>query len=306
MDSVAIPLGDRCLEVAAEILESSYHRFLPHRRSFVIHRPEIVLASPSGPLVCSSPARSPLDSLDQVSPTLALTPELVPPPSSSRAASASIAVYGAPGVPPAVHTILASETPELLEALFEGTLDRAALPPLAVREIVENLVHAEFRGALVSILDGGHTVRVSDAGPGISDPELALRPGYTTAGPAARRLIRGVGSGLATARALMGDAGGSLEICSNLGRGAAVTLTVGGGPVLDAGAVLSSRTRAVLTLLLELEIGAVADLAAELGIPLSCCGRELAELEQRGLVSRGESGARSLTEAGRDLVATLF
>jgi hypothetical protein len=209
-------------------------------------------------------------------------------------------------VPPTVDTILAAESAELLEALFEAALEHTALPTLAVREIVENLVHAEFRGALVSVLDGGHTVRVTDAGPGIADPELALRPGYTTADPAARRLIRGVGSGLGTARALMAGAGGSLEICSNLGRGAAVTLTVRGGPTLDAGAAVSSRSRAVLTLLLELEVGAVAELAAELGVPLSCCGRELAELEQRGLVTRGESGGRSLTDAGRDLVATLF
>ncbi len=54
--------------------------------------------------------------------------------------------------------------------------------PIGVfRELIENLVHASFAGVVITILDGGNTVRVSDQGPGIPDKEAALRPGFTSA-----------------------------------------------------------------------------------------------------------------------------
>jgi hypothetical protein len=39
------------------------------------------------------------------------------------------------------------------------------VPEEAVRELVENLIHAEYRGVVVSILEGGNVVRISDRGP---------------------------------------------------------------------------------------------------------------------------------------------
>ena len=38
---------------------------------------------------------------------------------------------------------------------------------MVIREIVENFVHAHFAEPIISILDGGDTIRFADQGPGI-------------------------------------------------------------------------------------------------------------------------------------------
>jgi hypothetical protein len=175
-----------------------------------------------------------------------------------------------------------------------------------VREIVENLVHAGFRDAVVSVLDAGHTVRVSDHGPGIPDPERALQPGFSGAGHEARAIVRGVGGGLPLADALMREAGGSLEIADNLAGGAAVTLAGPRPEGVPLEPVCSETARVILALLLEVGAATPSRLADELGRSRSECGRELTLLQHRGLVAREPGGGRRLTEPGAALVATLF
>ena len=243
-------------------------------------------------------------------PTLSLTPapphvRAVPGP----AVAGRLAVYGAAGEPPAVEVLAADDPAALVELLCDAVAARSPLPALAVREIVENLVHAGFRDALVSVLAGGAVVRVSDHGPGIADPALALAPGFSSAGPDERALVRGVGCGLGLARELLETAGGGLEIDTNLGGGAAVTLRV---PALDdAGRAAplpncSEAAREILALLLEVGSATPEVLAGELERPRPECGRELAVLQHRGLVARDPGGARRLTDSGTALVATLF
>jgi hypothetical protein len=204
---------------------------------------------------------------------------------------ARLAVYGGPGEPPQVDEVCDEDAVALIEALCE---------------VVENLVHASFQDAVVSVIDAGHTVRVSDHGPGIPDPARALLPGFTAAGPEARAIVRGVGGGLPLAPEMMAAAGGRLEIADNLGGGAAVTLalTAPEGPAPEA--VCSEAAREILALLLEIANATPARLAEELGRSRSECGRELALLQHRGLVAREPAGPRRLTEAGAALVATLF
>ena len=91
------------------------------------------------------------------------------------------------------------------------------------RELIENLVHASFAGVVITILDGGNTLRVSDQGPGIPDKDAALRPGFTSADATAKRYIRGVGSGFSVVTETLAGLGGTLEIEDNLGRGTVVT-----------------------------------------------------------------------------------
>src|SRR5919206_4712961 len=43
------------------------------------------------------------------------------------------------------------------------------VPEESIREVVENLIHADYRGVVISILDGGNVVRVSDKGPGLEN-----------------------------------------------------------------------------------------------------------------------------------------
>lgn len=233
------------------------------------------------------------------------------PITSARSAAAPrpairVAVWTGASEPPVVEVVEHDDPVVLIEAACEVVYERSPLPAPALREIVENLVHAGFRDAVVSVMDGGATVRVADHGPGIEDPLRALQPGVSTARADARAVVRGVGSGLPLAQAVMAAAGGTLEIAGNLGGGAVVTLA---GPVPAIGAaepICSEVAREILALLLEVGAADAERLASELARPRAECGRELALLGHRGLVGRDAGGARRLTEAGASLVATLF
>ena len=52
---------------------------------------------------------------------------------------------------------------------------------MVIREIVENFIHAHFAEPIISILDGGETIRFADQGPGIDDKERAFDFGVTSA-----------------------------------------------------------------------------------------------------------------------------
>ncbi|HWH15784.1 MAG TPA: ATP-binding protein, partial [Miltoncostaeaceae bacterium] len=225
---------------------------------------------------------------------------------------ARLAVYGPATEPPEMAEVAEADPGVLVERLYEGAAARAHTPCIALREIIENLVHADFRDALVSVLDGGHTVRVSDSGPGIPDPARALMPGFTTAGQRERRVVRGAGCGLPLAARVLADAGGDLDVGQNLGGGAVVTLRVplpedSAGVVGDDGPGLPGEdARLVMALLLEMGPSRPERIAGELGWPVGRCGRELVLLESRGLVARDGDGTRALTGAGSTLLATLF
>ena len=75
------------------------------------------------------------------------------------------------------------------------------VPEESIREVVENLIHAGYSGVVISILDGGNVVRVSDKGPGVENKNRAMEFGFSGASPEALREIRGVGAGLGIARA---------------------------------------------------------------------------------------------------------
>lgn len=217
-----------------------------------------------------------------------------------------VSVQGSPDAPPAVHEIRAEDPAELIESVFEAAATAGGLPVLAVREVVENLVHADFADAVVTVLPHEGVLRCADHGPGIPDTARALTPGFSTADQRARRVIRGVGSGLPLASATMEAAGGELLIEPNLGSGTVVTLRgrARRGPAVEQR--IGDGGQALLALLLEIGPAGVARIAQELDRPLAACGRDLTLLEHRGLVSRAADGRRSLTEAGEATVATLF
>ena len=218
---------------------------------------------------------------------------------------ARTALYDAPGAPPSVATHTDPDPAVVIQSVCDLVAGNCAHPPLAVREVVENLVHARMDGALISVLDDGSVVRVSDAGPGISDPARAREPGYTTAGPEERQFIRGVGAGLATAQALLASVGGRLDISDGLGHGTTVTLTVPTRlPARER--ALPEDARTLMALLLELDDATPERLAGELGVGIAACGRTLAELEHLGLVTRAESGVRALTPEGHQRITSLF
>ncbi|MHB0980306.1 MAG: ATP-binding protein [Thermoleophilia bacterium] len=229
-----------------------------------------------------------------------------------------VAHYADARTPPDVYPIPAQDTAtalreagDLVERLARAGGGR--LPGIAIREIISNLAHAGAGDAVVSLLDGGNTLRVSDRGPGLPDKERALLPGFTTAGPALRTLLRGVGSGLGIARECLAVLGGTLELDDNLGGGTVVTASV--PPLLPettpvaapAGGVKLSE-RQLRTLLIILELGPVGPtpVARELRVSPSTAYRDLVLLEEAGLVSALEGGLRSATDEGLAYLQTVL
>src|SRR5687768_5488693 len=102
------------------------------------------------------------------------------------------------------------------------------VPEESIREVVENLIHAGYRGVVISVLDGGNVVRVSDKGPGVENKNRAVEFGFSGASPGALGEIRGVGAGLGIARAAAEKVGGTLTIEDNIGGGTVATISVAG------------------------------------------------------------------------------
>jgi hypothetical protein len=187
---------------------------------------------PGGELVASALVASPPPTAGSV------VDEAIRQTASSAAASCSrvivrIAQYDSKTSPPRIEEVFGDSPRELIERLAARTHHVAremggSVPYVVIRELVENLIHAHFRDVVISVLDDGHILRFSDAGPGIADVERALRPGFSTADDDARRFIKGVGSGLPVAVECVAFAGGSIAIDRNLSGGAVVTVRMPG------------------------------------------------------------------------------
>src|SRR5437899_11646569 len=224
-----------------------------------------------------------------------------------------LAVYDSPLAAPRVVSLRGREFHAFVGDLATRTYNfgrerGGRIPYIVIREIIENLIHAYFRGAVISNLDDGNTIRISDQGPGIPDKEKALQPGFTTATPQMRRLIKGVGSGLPVARKQLAFLGGAIAIDDNLSRGTVVTLTVGAPGPRPSPPVseppgrpqLTTRQKKVLLLIAELGSAGPSAIAKELAVSQSTAYRELHLLASRRLVdSKGDGSARSQKRASR-------
>jgi DNA-binding transcriptional ArsR family regulator len=199
------------------------------------------------------------------------------------------------------------------------------VPEEALRELVGNLVHAEFKGVVVSVLEDGNVVRISDKGPGIEHKERAFEFGFSGATSEAVREIRGVGAGLGIARAAAEKAGGTVSVEDNIGGGTVATISVGEAveekevgkppvrPVIqrkypDAVPKMNLSERQEKVLITVLECGEVgpSTVAEKLEISVSTAYRDLSVLEEHGLVAGDESGKRIITPLGRDLVENII
>ncbi len=200
------------------------------------------------------------------------------------------------------------------------------VPEPAVREVVDNLIHADYKGVVISVLEGGNVIRVSDRGVGISRKDRAFEFGFSGASTEAVEEIRGVGAGLGIARAAAEKAGGTVTIEDNIGGGTVVTISAGGSgkapsddtiPPVQASpprrrypdAVprmnISERQQRVLITVLESGEVGPSTVAERLEISVSTAYRDLSVLEEHGLVAGAESGKRSITPLGYDLVEAI-
>lgn len=242
-----------------------------------------------------------------------------------------LAIYDSPLVAPRVISLRGEElhafVGDLAARTYEHSRERGGrIPFIVIREIVENLIHAYFEGAVISIFDDGNTIRISDQGPGIADPLRALQPGFTTATPQMRTFIKGVGSGLPVAREQLAFLGGAITIDPNLSRGTVITLSLARVPSRSAAPGIPStpdasppspllplrppdltpRQKKVLLLIAELGSAGPSAVAKELGVSQSTAYRELQLLADLRLIDSRRSGKRTLTEDGIAALGTVF
>lgn len=258
---------------------------------------------------------------------------------------ARVAVYEAPGSAPRVEDIEPGPVGQYIEALTTRVYELAkqaggAIPYTAIREVSENFIHADFAEPVVSIMAGGMIIRFADQGPGIPDKQRAVMPGFTTASGDMKLHIRGVGSGLPIVNDFLTFSGGSLEIEDNLGTGSVVTLSAKasptesessslssmvargespssfvnhGGPglaqeqlqVMKPSLRLSTRQKQVLALVMESGSAGPSLVAKELGVGISTAYRDLASLEDVGLIT-SDGGKRTLTDQGLTYIDDLI
>ena len=238
---------------------------------------------------------------------------------STDGTSARIAVYDTLAAAPRVEEVAAEGLAEAIEQLASRTYNIArerggAIPYVIIREVSENLIHAGFREVVVTILDNGATVRFADQGPGIPDKEKVFQPGFSTATASMKQIIRGVGSGLPIVRETLTFAGGMIEIEDNLGQGTVVTLrSAGPGKASDADQALepavpalTDRQKQALSIILELGSVGPSVLSRELDVGVATAYRDLAFLEEAGLIEADDTGKRTLTVYGVTCLERVF
>lgn len=241
--------------------------------------------------------------------------------------AARIATYESPTAAPHIYDVTGTDEGEFIEALSDAT-DQAVksaggvIPSCVLTEVIANMIHADFEEVVVSVMNAGGSVRFSDQGPGIPDKHKAILPGFTTATGRSKRFIKGVGSGLAFVNDYLERAGGSLSIEDNLGVGTVVTVRLqpDACPRSSASSLpnnivvsepvvfpaLSLRQKKVLSLVLEFGEAGPSLVSKELSVGLSTAYRDLAFLEENGLILADENGKRVMTDTGVAYLDALF
>lgn len=236
-------------------------------------------------------------------------------------ATARIARYDDMLAAPRVIDIQPAPTNDFIEHLA-STIDREArmlggsIPYVVIREVSENFIHARFAEIVVSILDGGNTIRFADHGPGISDKNKAQLPGFTSAIEPMKHYIRGVGSGLPLTKEYLDMKNGTITIDDNLGTGAVVTVSLN-QPKHQMSAIkqkqaavipsppLTPRQKDILKCFASEGALGVTDVVNLTGYPTSSTYSELQKLEEAGLLEKSLGKKRILTDMGFQITETL-
>ena len=108
------------------------------------------------------------------------------------------------------------------------TLKKLGLPSDVIRKAaicmyegeINMVIHADGGEAVVEVGMDEIIIRMIDTGPGIPDVDLAMKEGYSTAGPTARELGFGAGMGLPNMKRYADE----LTIDTEVGKGTVVTM----------------------------------------------------------------------------------
>lgn len=201
------------------------------------------------------------------------------------------------------------------------------IPFTIIKEIIENLIHADFKEVIITILNNGNHIIVSDQGPGIEDKEKAFMPGYTSATRKMKEYIRGVGSGFPIVKETITFSGGSIDVKDNIKSGTVISLKLESEEISrqpkDLNSIkanekpavadlktsidstdksvfksLSDRQKKILFVILELDEAGPSTITKELNFSLSTSYRELIQLEKSKLLTSSKSGKRRLSKKG--------
>ena len=222
---------------------------------------------------------------------------------------------------PRITEIEPAPTNEFIENLASTVYEQSRkangrIAYTAIREVAENCIHAHFEEVIVSILDNGNTIRFADQGPGISDAEKAMLPGFTSATEPMKHYIRGVGSGLPITAEYIQASHGAITIEDNINGGSVVTLSLVpydslAQPRHSRSAhkeriLLSKREQDVLaTLANEGPLG-VTEIARLASIPQSSTHVLLEKLEGLAYIEKTPDKKRRLTESGFQISNSLI
>ena len=244
---------------------------------------------------------------------------------SHVANAARVAVYDDMLMPPHVIEVPPAPTVEFIESLAVCINEQknqlgGKIPYNAIREVAENFIHAQFNEVVVSILDGGNTIRFCDQGPGIADKHKAQQPGFSSATEDMKSFIKGVGSGLPMVKEYLNLTHGTLVIEDNIEHGAAVTISLANTnslaalhprPTKDqlptkpvAHPILSERERQIMELFRDEQELGVTEIVNLTGISGSTVHLDLTHLEEYGLLERGNKKKRTPTEQGLSFLSS--
>ena len=168
--------------------------------------------------------------------------------------------------------------------------------------MAENFIHARFNEIVVSVFDGGNTIRFCDQGPGISNKDQAIKPGFTSAIEPMKDYIRGVGSGLPLVKEYLEVSQGTITIEDNMGNGTVVTISLNQSkPEANIPVMVPPLTQREHDALLFFKSeGAVGnkELMEYLSIAGSSAQVVLRHLEEYGLIEKSYKKKRILTDLG--------
>jgi predicted HTH transcriptional regulator len=194
----------------------------------------------------------------------------------------------------------------------------STFPYSVINSLAENLIHADFNEPVISILDGGKTLRFSDQGKGIVNKRAAIQAGFSTATTHHKAHIAGVGSGFPSITHYASVSGGKLSIEDNLKQGTVVTLSLTSKEEHNPSLVqentpcsesnfeeskplatlsLTERQQEVLVAVADCAHVGPSQMAELFEISVATAYRDLQYLEQQGYV-RSVAGKRAVTEEG--------
>ncbi len=243
---------------------------------------------------------------------------------------ARVAVYDDMRMAPRIFEVEPAPTADYIEHLADVIDEQkrrlgGKIPYSAIREVTENFIHARFTEVVVSIFDGGNTIRFCDQGPGIRNKEKATQPGFTSAIEPMKHYIRGVGSGLPLVKEYLELTHGTITIEDNIDVGAVVTISLNSGnaPSDLAGAPappvvplpggprtvplppLSEREKLVLQVFAEEGALGVTDLMNLTGLASSSAFALMKKLQEAGLIETTMNKKRILTDYGEEICRRL-